>query len=86
MVTVTFVPNNVVTTCPLDNIPDLTLSASTWCFKIFVKSGRSFNRAVIVPGGRALNAASVGANKVNGPGPCRYADKPQVSIAVFKML
>ena len=46
----------------------------------------SFNKAVIVPAGKALNAASVGANKVNGPGPDNVPSKPQASIAVFNVV
>ena len=48
--------------------------------------GISFNKAVTVPAGKALNAASVGANKVNGPGPERVALSPHVSIAVSNVV
>ena len=46
-----------------------------------VSVGRSFKRAVNVPAGNAPKAASVGANKVNGPGPESVASNSQVSIA-----
>ena len=46
----------------------------------------SFNKAVTVPAGNKLNAASVGANKVNGPAPDNTPSKEQASIAVFKVV
>ena len=49
---------------------------------MFVNKGRSFNSAANVPVGRALNAASVGANNVNGPGPDKVPPSPQESIAI----
>ena len=46
--------------------------------------GKSANNASNVTGPKALNAASVGANKVNGPGPERYPSKPHVSIPISR--
>ena len=86
IVTVTSVPNNVVTTCPLDSIPDITLSPTTWCSNIFVNNGTSFNNPSTVPEPSALNAASVGANNVNGPGPERVPPNPHVSTAISNKL
>ena len=86
IVTVTSSPSKVVTTCPLDNIPDVTLSPTAWCSKILVKVGKSLNNAVNVPWGSALNAASVGANNVNGPGPERTPSNEHVSIAISKVV
>ena len=51
-----------------------------------VNCGISFNNAVTVPDGSKLNAASVGANNVNGPGPDNVASKAQASIAVFNVV
>ena len=45
----------------------------------------SANNAATVPAGNALNAASVGANKVNGPGPDNVPPKLQAFIANFKV-
>ena len=84
--TVTSVPNSVVAIIPFDNILDITLSPKTWCIKISVNAGMSFNKAVTVPAGKALNAASVGANKVNGPGPDNVPSKPQASMATSSVV
>ena len=84
IVTVTSVPKSVVTIWPLVNIPDVTLSPTTWCNKILVNSGRSFKRAARVPEGSALNAASVGAKRVKGPLPESVVAREHASIAVFK--
>ena len=46
--------------------------------------GKSANNASNVTGPKALKAASVGANKVNGPGPESYPAKPHVSIPISK--
>ena len=43
--------------------------------------GKSANNASNVTGPKALKAASVGANKVNGPEPESVPPNPQVSIA-----
>jgi predicted SAM-dependent methyltransferase len=50
---------------------------------MFVSVGISFKRAGTVPDGNALNAASVGANNVNGPGPDSVPDKNIVKIKFF---
>ena len=84
--TVKSVPSNVVAIIPLNNVVDITVSAKTWCFKISVRVGMSFNKAVTVPAGKALNAASVGANKVNVPGADNVPSNPQASIAVSKVV
>ena len=86
IVTVTSVPSKVVTIWPLTNIPDITLSPTTWCSKIFVNNGKSFKSATTVPWGKALNAASVGANSVNGPTPDKVPSNEQASTAVFKVV
>ena len=86
IVTVTSVPNSVVTICPFVSIVDITLSATTWCFKISVSWGISFRRAVTVPTGNKLKAASVGANNVNGPGPDKTPSNEHASIAVFSIV
>ena len=84
--TVTSVPSNVVAIIPFDNIVDITLSPKTWCFKMSVNVGMSLSSAATVPAGKALNAASVGANKVNGPGPDNVPSNPQALIAVSKVV
>ena len=86
IVTVISVPSSVVTSCPLDSIPDITLSATTWCFKIFVNCGISFNNAVTVPAGSKLNAPSVGANNVKGPAPDKTPSNAHASIAVLSVV
>ena len=86
IVTVTSVPSNVVTTWLFDNIVDITLAPTTWCFKISVNVGISANNAVTVPAGNKLNAASVGANNVNDPGSDKTPSKAQASIATFKVV
>ena len=65
---------------------DITLSATTWWVKISVNCGILFNKAVTVPAGNKLNAASVGANKVNGPGSDKTPSKEHASIAVFNVV
>ena len=86
IVTLTLVPSKVVTNCPLDNIDDITLSPTTWCSNISVRVEISFNSAGTVPGGKALKAASVGANNVNGPGPDNVELSAQVSTATSKVV
>ena len=81
--TVTSVPNNVVTTWPFVSIPDITLSPTTWWSKIFVRRGVLLKTLKSVPP-RAVKAASVGANTVNGPGPDKVASNEHESIAAFK--
>ena len=51
-----------------------------------VSAGMSFNNAVTVPAGKLLNALSVGANTVKGPGPDNVPSKPHASIAVSKVV
>ena len=46
----------------------------------------SFNNAVIVPAGSRLNAASVGANSVNGPAPDNTPSNAHASIAVLSVV
>jgi len=46
----------------------------------------SFKRAGTVPDGSALNAASVGANNVNGPVPESVPSNEQASTATFKVV
>ena len=46
----------------------------------------SFNKAATVPAGNKSKAASVGANKVNGPGPDNVPSKEHALIAVFKVV
>ena len=53
---------------------------------MFVSCGISFKRAVTVPAGNKLKAASVGAKSVNGPGPDKVPFSEQASIAVFKVV
>ena len=53
---------------------------------MFVSVGISFKRAGTVPDGDALNAASVGANNVNGPGPDKVPSNEQASTAAFKVV
>ena len=53
---------------------------------MFVSNGISFNSAGTVPKGRALKAASVGANNVNGPGPDNVASNEHASTAAFKVV
>ena len=72
-----------VTTWPFVNIPDITLSPTTWWSKIFVKRGVLLKTLKSVPP-KAVNAASVGANTVNGPGPDKVASNEHESIAAFK--
>ena len=86
MVTVTVVPFNVVTTWLLDNIDDITVAPTTWCFKIFVNCGILFNNAATVPAGNKLNAASVGANNVRVPAPDKTPFNEQASIAAFNVV
>ena len=86
MVTVTVVPFNVVTTWLLDNIDDITVAPTTWCFKILVNCGISFNNAATVPAGNKLNAASVGANNVRVPAPDKTPFNEQASIAAFNVV
>ena len=86
IVTVTSVPSKVVTTWLFDNIPDITLAPTTWCFNISVNCGMSFNNAVTVPAGNKLKAASVGANNVSEPGSDKTTSNPHASIAVFKVV
>ena len=86
IVTVTLVPSNVVTTWLFDNIPDITLDPTTWCFKISVNWGMSASNAANVPDGNKLNAASVGANNVNDPGSDKTPFKAQASIATFSVV
>ena len=69
-----------------DNIVDITLAPTTWCFKISVNCGISFNNAVTVPAGNKLKAASVGANNVNDPGSDKVPSNPHASIATFKVV
>ena len=40
----------------------------------------------MVPAGSALNAASVGANNVKGPGPDNVPSKEHVSTATFNVV
>ena len=54
--------------------------------KIFVSVGISFNKAGTVPEGRALNAASVGANNVNGPAPERATSNPHAFTAASNVV
>ena len=85
IVTTISVPNIVVTICPFVSIVDITLSPATWCNNIPVSCGISFKRAGIVPDGKALNAASVGANNVKGPGPESVPSNEHASTAAFKV-
>ena len=39
-----------------------------------------------MPEGKALNAASVGANNVNGPGPDKVPSNEQASTAAFRVV
>ena len=55
-------------------------------YKIFVNVGISLNKAGNVPDGKALNAASVGANNVNGPAPDKVPSNEQVSTATFNVV
>ena len=86
IVTTTSVPFKVVTIWLFDNIVDITLSPTTWWSNILVNCGISFNKAGTVPAGNALNATSVGANNVNGPGPDKVASNEQASIAAFNVV
>ena len=43
----------------------------------------SFNKEATVPAGRLLNAPSVGAKTVNGPGPDKVPSREQAIMAVF---
>ena len=83
IVTVTSVPNNVLTTCPFDNIADITLSPVTWCRRISVNSGVLLKTLKSVPPSDK-KAASVGANRVKGPGPVNVEFSEHESIAAFK--
>ena len=53
---------------------------------MLVSVGRSFKSAATVPVGNALNAASVGANNVNGPTPESAPSNPHVSTAISNKL
>ena len=64
----------------------MTLSPTTWYFRISVSAGRLLNKLAIVPAGSKLKAESVGANTVNGPGPSRVPARPQVSIAISSIV
>ena len=85
IVTITL-PFKVGTTRLFDNIVDNTLSPTTWCNKISVNCGISASKAVTVPAGNKLNAASVGANNVNGPAPDKVPSNAQASIATFNVV
>ena len=65
---------------------DITVSPNTWWVRIPVSWGKSLNKAATVPDGNKLNAASVGANKVNVPGPERTPSSEHVSIAISKVV
>ena len=54
--------------------------------KIFVNNGKSFKSAATVPCGNALNAASVGANNVNGPVPDKVPSNEQASNATLSVV
>ena len=46
----------------------------------------SASTASIVPAGNAANAASVGANTVNGPGPANVPSRPAANTAISKIV
>src|SRR5512133_2555388 len=53
---------------------------------MLVSAGISAKSASIVPSGSAAKAASVGANTVNGPSPCKVSTNPAATTAASKVL
>ena len=86
IVTVTLFPFNVGTIIPSDKSVLRAVPAATWYNKISVSApdGSSSNDST-VPSGNAANAASVGANNVNGPSPARVSAKSAAITAASRV-
>jgi len=81
LVTVKLLPSRVVTSCVAAKSALVTLlPESTWYFKMSARSSRASNSALVTPkvSSRAVKAASVGANTVNGPAPFKASTNPAV--------
>merc|ERR1711904_446626 len=80
-VTVNVLPSRVVTSCVAAKSAIMTLlPESTWYFRMSTRSARAGNSALVTPklSSRAMKAASVGANTVNGPAPFKASTNPAV--------
>merc|ERR1719229_1589375 len=81
LVTVRVLPSRVVTSCAAAKSALTTvLPESTWYFRMSARSSRASNSALVTPklSSRAVKAASVGANTVNGPAPFKASTNPAV--------
>merc|ERR1711972_1030852 len=81
LVTVKLLPSRVITSCVGAKSALVTLlPESTWYFKMSARSSRASNSALVAPkvSSRAVKAASVGANTVNGPAPFKASTNPAV--------
>ena len=59
---------------------------TTWYVSTSVSAGISSSNPSTVPSGRALNASSVGANTVNGPGPDNVSTKSAAPRAATRVV
>jgi len=65
-----------------------TLPGTTWYVRMLASLAlfSGFSSESSVPAGSFANAASVGANTVNGPGPLRVSTRPAACSAVARVL